>query len=281
MKALLLAAVAIAACSMAAHAGEPVPQKARKLAERGRELHQRGDYSRAIIAFKEAYVLAPSPGLLFNLAQAYRLQGSCEDAALMYRRYIATVPRSAVDERALAEGHLATVTRCMERRTLNLPPDAAMSHIPSPPQSGIDGLFVDAPAPPPARSRGQTLRKVGVGATIAGGAALTVAGYFAIRALNAASDVERLYAEGGRWKDIQPIHERGERAESAAKWLGIGGGITAAAGVTLYLVGRRAERAPVTYTAASPRRAPPSVTRSSITVAPAPGGAQVGMSWTF
>ena len=30
--------------------------------------------------------------LLFNLAQAYRLQGNCDDAALMYRRYLATNP---------------------------------------------------------------------------------------------------------------------------------------------------------------------------------------------
>ncbi|HWO25530.1 MAG TPA: hypothetical protein VNO30_42615 [Kofleriaceae bacterium] len=263
MKAVLLAAIATAACPVTADAGEPVPQKARKLAERGRELHQRGDYARAIIAFKEAYVLAPSAGLLFNLAQAYRLQGSCEDAAIMYRRYIASMPRAAVEERALAEAHLTTVTRCAARRGLNLPPDAAMAQIPAPPRSGLDELFVDAPPPAPARSRGRTLRKVGVGATVAGGAALTVAGFYALRALGAASDVERRYAQGERWQDIQPIHERGERAETAAAWLGIGGGLTAAAGVTLFLVGRHAERA------------------APMTIAPAPGGAQVGMSWTF
>jgi tetratricopeptide (TPR) repeat protein len=263
MKAVLFAVAALAASPMIAHAGEPVPQKARKLAERGRELHERGDYARAIVAFKEAYVLAPSPGLLFNLAQAYRLQGSCEDAALMYRRYIATMPPSAKEERALTEAHLATVTRCVERRSLNLPPDGAMAQIPAPPRSGIDGIFVDAPAPAPERPRGQLMRKVGLGAAIGGGVALTVAGFYTLRALGASSDVERLYAEGGRWKDIQPIHERGERAETTAKWLGIGGGITAAAGVTLFFVGRRTERA------------------SPISIAPARGGAQVGMSWAF
>jgi tetratricopeptide (TPR) repeat protein len=264
MKTVLLAVAVLAAAPMPAHAGEPVPEKARKLAERGRELHQRGDYARAILAFKEAYVLAPSTGLLFNLAQAYRLQGSCDDAALMYRRYIAAVPASAKEERALAEAHLATVTRCMERRTLNLPPDGAMAQVPAPPpQSGVDGLFVDAPAPPPERPRGQLMRKAGLGAAIGGGVALSVAGFYALRALGAASDVERLYAEGGSWKDIQPVHERGERAESTAKWLSIGGGITAAAGVTLFIVGRRAERT------------------SPITIAPARGGAQVGVSWTF
>lgn len=263
MKAVLLAVAALAAAPTLVHAGEPVPQKARKLAERGRELHQRGDYERAIIAFKEAYVLAPSPGLLFNLAQAYRLQGSCDDAALMYRRYIAAVPPSAKEARALAEAHLATVTRCAQQRNLNLPPDGAIAHIPSPPQSRVEGLFVDAPAERPERPRGQLMRQVGVGAAIGGAVALTVAGFYAIRALDAASDVESRYAEGKPWKDIQPVHERGERAETAARWLGIGGGITAAAGVTLYLVGRRSERA------------------SPVTIAPARGGAQVGMTWTF
>src|SRR5690606_28579845 len=104
-------------------------------------LHDRGDYARAIAAFKEAYVLAPSPGLLFNLAQAYRLRGNCDDAALMYRRYIAAAPRSA-DERALAEAHLATVVRCVQKRNLNLPPDEAMARIPVPPPPGPDPLFV-------------------------------------------------------------------------------------------------------------------------------------------
>src|SRR5215470_17918444 len=90
-----------------------VPAKARALAERGRALHDAGDYASAITAFTQAYVIAPSPALLFNLAQAYRLQGDCEDASLMYRRYLASSP--SAEERALAESQLAAVERCMHK----------------------------------------------------------------------------------------------------------------------------------------------------------------------
>lgn len=260
MRIAALAVVALATSAAAADSSDPVPPRARQLAERGRELHQRGDYARAIAAFKEAYVLAPSPGLLFNLAQAYRLQGDCDDAAVMYRRYIAAVPPSGA-ERALAEGHLATVVRCVQKRHLNLPPDEAMAHIPVPPPPGPDPLFVDDPGA--GRARGRALRGVGLGATIGGAVALGAAAYFGLRAYGAASEVERLYAEGASWQLIQPIHERGERAGTAAKWLGIGGGAGAAAGITLYLLGRRAEHAP------------------PVTIAPVTGGARIGMSWAF
>src|SRR5690349_21094377 len=83
---------------------ERVPQKARELADKGRAYHDAGDYMKAVAAFKEAYVLAPSPALLFNIAQAYRLAGDCDDAAWMYRRYLDTNP--GPERRSLAETHL-------------------------------------------------------------------------------------------------------------------------------------------------------------------------------
>jgi tetratricopeptide (TPR) repeat protein len=257
----VVVAVALAAAvSGAPAAAEPGPAKARKLAERGRELHERGDYGRAIVAFKEAYVLAPSPGLLFNLAQAYRLQGNCDDAVLMYRRFIASVPPWR-DERMLAEGHLATVVRCVQKRSLNLPPDPAMAHLPVPSLPGADPLFEDEP--PPGRSRGALMKRVGLGATIGSAVALGAAAYFGVRAIRASSDVERRYAEGASWPEIEPTHARGERAERNALWLGIGGGLGAAAGVSLYALGRRADRTP------------------PVTVAPSQGGAQIGLAWAF
>jgi tetratricopeptide (TPR) repeat protein len=259
--AALLAVAALAASAADAAAGDPVPPKARKLADRGRELHERGDYARAIVAFNAAYAIAPSPGLLFNLAQAYRLQGNCDDAELMYRRYIAAAPAS-VDERALAETHLATVVRCVQKRSLNLPPDAAMAHIPLPPPPGHDPIFDDAPERGE-RSRGQLARRIGLGTTIGGALALGGAAFYAVQAYRATAEVERLYAGGAKWRDIEPIDERGERAATRARWLGIGGGIGAAAGVTLFILGRRADRAP------------------PVAITPVKGGVRVGLTWAF
>src|SRR5690606_9690752 len=106
--------------------------KARALAERGRIAHDQGDYAAAIAAFTEAYAIAPAPGLLFNLAQAYRLKGSCEDAQLMYRRYLNANPSEG--GRVLAEMHLATVERCLQNRALNVAIDPQLRTIPTPPR---------------------------------------------------------------------------------------------------------------------------------------------------
>src|SRR5690349_15298118 len=102
LTAVLLAAAPRASMGDALRAAQ-IPDKARHLAERGRALHDAGNYTDAIAAFREAYVLAPSPGLLFNIAQSYRLAGRCDDAAWMYRRYLDSQPSG--DRRAVAESH--------------------------------------------------------------------------------------------------------------------------------------------------------------------------------
>src|SRR5688500_20306234 len=133
----IVAAILVAA--PAARADDGIPPKARDLAQKGRSAHDQGDYARAIAAFKEAYVIAPSPGLLFNLAQAYRLQGNCDDAVLMYRRYLSTGPSS--EARTVAEAHLATVERCVQKRALNIPLDESMAYLKVPPPPGPETVM--------------------------------------------------------------------------------------------------------------------------------------------
>jgi tetratricopeptide (TPR) repeat protein len=213
-----------------------VPAKARTLAERGRAYHDAGDYAAAINAFTQAYVMAPSPALLFNLAQAYRLQGDCDDAALMYRRYLATNPSS--EERTLAESHLANVERCIHKLALHIPVEVAPGR-----------PAVSAPADPlaaaktaPARSRrAEITRDIGAGLMVGGGVALAVAGYYTVRAHDAATEVASAYAMGAPWRDIAPIDERGRSAASAARLFGAGGAVGVAGGLVTYLVGRRLE----------------------------------------
>lgn len=248
--AALLAIACLAASAAPARAEEPVPPKARRLAALGRTLHEQGEYARAIAAFQEAYVLAPRPGLLFNIAQAYRLQGNCDDAELMYRRYIAARPPA--QERALAEQHLATVVRCLKQREL----DRANGSLTAMAEGRGDTTAER-------RARGRLTRRIGIGATIGGAVALSAAAYFGIRAYNAEQEVERRYAQGTPWPDLEPIHERGERAATAGRWLAISGGATATTGLVMILLGRRAERA------------------TPVSIVPARRGAQIGVAWAF
>src|SRR5204862_6239173 len=80
-----------------------VDPEARRLAEEGLRHFDLGQYADAIRDFKAAYLRAPSPELLYDLAQAYRLSGDCPQAAAMYRRYLATSPtgrqRARTDQR--------------------------------------------------------------------------------------------------------------------------------------------------------------------------------------
>jgi hypothetical protein len=256
-----VAAFAIAVAPIAAYADTSwsgtVPAKARALAERGRAFHDAGNYAAAITAFTQAYVMAPSPALLFNLAQAYRLQGDCEDAALMYRRYLATNP--SPEGRALAEMHLASVERCIHMLSLHIPIESPSGHVVTPPPR--EKLAAVAPKPAPS-NKAQIEKDVGIGLALGGSAALALAAYYTVVAHSAAEDVAAAYAKGAKWKDVSATDERGKTASSRARLLGAGGAVGVAGGIVTYLIGRHNERLP-------------------ITVAPTRNGVELGMSWAF
>lgn len=264
--AITVAALALATAT--AHAGEPrrpeaIPQKARTLAEKGRAFHDAGDYGNAIVAFKEAYVMAPSPGLLFNLAQAYRLAGNCDDASLMYRRYLYTGP--SPEARLIAEAHLAGTERCTQMRGLAIRTDGAPASTTGalrPPAANGATVFL----PPPVgegNQRAELKQNIGIGVALAGGIALSAAAYYAYDARSAASSVEEAYANGAKWKDVEATDQRGARSARLAKILGIGGGVAVVGGVTLYVLGKRAERL------------------APLAVIPTKNGAEVSWAWRF
>ena len=257
----ILVAVAVMSAPFVAHGdadtGE-IPTKARTLAERGRAFHDAGDYSDAIAAFTQAYVIAPSPALLFNIAQAYRLQGNCDDAALMYRRYLATNPPP--EQRALAENHLASVERCLRKLSLHIPlgAETARALAPSRPSAAV----VTASAAPTGSRRAQIEKDIGVGLMLGGGVSLAAAAYYAVQAHQASEDVAAGYASGAKWKDLAPTDERGRSAATTAKLLGAGGALGVAGGLVTYLIGRHHEQPPVT-------------------VSPTRNGLAVGVRWAF
>jgi len=66
----------------------------RSLYERGIKHYQVGEFEEAIADFKAAYEIEPTPGLLFNLAQAHRQLGDNHRAAFFYRQFVAQSPPS-------------------------------------------------------------------------------------------------------------------------------------------------------------------------------------------
>ncbi len=259
-RALTFTAVLAAAATGTARADnalrpELIPNKARQLADRGRAAHDHGDYSAAIAAFKEAYVLAPSPGLLFNIAQAHRLAGHCDEAAWMYRRFLDTNPIG--EHRQLAEAQLAVVEKCGSGglRVSTPTPRRDNAEVPDPPLELADTSR--------RAWRGRAYKRVGIGTAIGGGALLAGAAIFAIDARDAADTVEKAYKRGGKWADIADADARGQRSSTMAAVLAIGGGLAVASGAVLYAVGHHYEKT------------------QHVAVTPTGGGAQVSLSWSF
>ena len=250
-------------CVPAAARAEPwsgaVPAKARALADRGRAFHDAGDYANAIAAFTQAYAMAPSPALLFNLAQAYRLQGNCDDAALMYRRYLETDP--GAQGRTLAETHLATVERCMHKLALHIPTELGTGGFVVPPLPEAAVTTATTAVTGPSRTA-QLEQDVGTGLVFGGGVALAVAAYYAVQAHDAANDVTAGYTRGAQWKDLAPLDARGKTAARTGKLFGAGGALGVVSGVVTYVIGRHTELPPVA-------------------VVPMSHGVEVNMSWAF
>jgi hypothetical protein len=202
-------------------------------------------------AYTEAYALAPAPALLFDLAQAYRLAGRCDDAAVMYRRFLQTGPDA--EARALAEAHLINVDRCREPRPNFVDSSglgtghAAMSHVALHDDGPGGGLAI-------------TKREVGVGLGIAGGLSIGIAAIYAFKARDAADQVSDGFAHGSSWAMLGPIDERGRHAQTVAEITGVVGIAAVATGaVFYYLGGRESNRA--------------------IAIAPHGKGAEVQVGW--
>jgi tetratricopeptide (TPR) repeat protein len=73
-------------------AGQDLTPTARELSDQALRQYQQGDFDAAIESFTGAFALSNNPGLLFNVAQAYRLKGDCERARDYYQRYLSAVP---------------------------------------------------------------------------------------------------------------------------------------------------------------------------------------------
>lgn len=272
MKRLLFAALALALSATSAFAdsfvdegaGMPVPEKARLLADRGRQLQRDGKFAEALEAYKAAYVLAPSPGLLFNLAQAYRLNGDCDDAAWMYRRFLETGPRE--DLRALVNEHLEKLASCTHmgfRSNLDLA-NAQHEVRAMPSQPPRTQVTVAAGPTNGDLARAHSEQRAGTYLMIGGGVGLAVAAVFAVDAHLAANEVADAYQSGGRNPEIRSLDDRGHRDDAITAIAGISGGAALITGAVLYGLGVHTERAQ--HVAVVPRL---------------DGGAEVKLAWQF
>ena len=102
---LITALVAVWCFALSPAAWAQDDDEARRLFDTGLEAFKDKDYPAAIAALSRSYKLDPEPSTLFAWAQAERLNGNCEKAVPLYRKFLATNPK--LDQSQLVRENLA------------------------------------------------------------------------------------------------------------------------------------------------------------------------------
>ena len=262
MRSMLLATCMLLAIG-AAHA-DPTTDKARALYDEGLRHYNVAEYPEAIAAWKQAYLIAKKPLLLFNIGQAYRLSGDCAQALTFYDSYIRDEP-SIANQDELDQA----VAQCKEAQAKAAAQKPAEPVEPKPapveprPKVAEPAPVTPAPvepAPPVAEGSGGGLRiagiAVGVMGVVAGGAGI----YFALQSKKIS---DGLAGYTGEWdQPHQDKQSEGKRDATLGWALGLGGlGLAIAGGVMVVLGGHAQEPA--------------------VAITPTPGGATVAWGYSF
>lgn len=243
--------------------------KAKELYDEGLRHYQVAEYTQAIDAWKQAYLISKKPLLLFNIGQAYRLSGDCTQAMTFYDNYAEAEPNPKnQDELDQAVAACKTVkppavttdtkppvdtTKPVETKPVEVKP------VEPPPPVQPEPL---PPAPPPASAssghRGLGMI-VGIGGVVLEGGAV----FFALQSSSKSDDVVK-YVDMTHMFDAHAkgLQSDGELDNKLAWGFGIAGGAAIIAGAVLYFTGGSSEE-------------------HGVAIVPTRNGAQVGWSTTF
>lgn len=251
----------------AAAAAQPSrDDEARELYKKAMTHYELGEFDAAIDEFKRAYALTSAPGLLFNLAQVYRMKKDPEQAVYFYRTYLRLqpdAPNRADVEALLAENQALLDAERAKRRAADEAAAAAAATAAAASPASVAAAPRRVP-PRPRPWRAELVSGLAVGAVGLGALAAAVA-----LGARASSDASQL-SSANAMRDVpwdatqQTLYRDGQNSGTAATVLYAAGGAVAATGVVLVAVGLH-DRA----------RA------RSFAVVPAPGGASLVMSCAF
>jgi hypothetical protein len=263
----LLAALAVAFVTLAfgasAQAAELTPsQKAemKSLYERATRAYDVGKYAEAIEEYQKAYEIGGDPPMLYNIAQAYRLNDQPGEAVRFYRRYLQRAPqaRNREDvERKIADLEKQVEERRKQQAAVTPPPapaPAVTAPAPAPinPMVGPPAPVSAAPAPatttgegtvgeisqtPSAPEEGMSSTRKILGWSLIGGGVVAgvVSGVFALIAKGKADDVTKASMNGDVFNpDLQTS---GKNASTTAIVCGAVAGGLAVTGAIILLTG--------------------------------------------
>jgi tetratricopeptide (TPR) repeat protein len=245
--------------------------EAKALYEKGLSHYNLGEFDLAIKAFREAYAISSKPGLLFNIAQSFRLKKDYEQATYFYQTYLRLQPDAA--NRVDVEARIKEMQEAMEEAKKQaekkpigtIPPDgnAAVTTTTTTTTTTQKPFGPEKPTEPTG-VKAQTLLTAGY-ATAGAGAALVITGVvFGSMARSAEKDLNKLSADHGTWGPAeQDKYDAGKRNNTIAMVSFIAGGAALATGATLFVLGTMKK----------------SKTRVAIT--PTPNGTTFAVGWSF
>jgi tetratricopeptide (TPR) repeat protein len=209
----------------------------RDIVERGTAAFVARRFTEARQAFEQAFAINPDPLLVFNIASCWRRDGHAAEALVEYRRFLTLAP-SDDSRRMLAEETIAA-----------LEAEASPAQAQASPMPLLD-------PPRPTRS---VWRPIGLVTSGIGAASLIVGAVELVRAHSLATETDGSPTSDGQsdggwdgrdrngdsrnWDDDDDDEDESASAKQRAILFGAAGAAVLAAGVTMYVIGRRSERA--------------------------------------
>ncbi len=210
-------ATAIVAALDASAMAAPTPEE---LYADGQAAYDRADYATAITDWQASYKLSGASGLLFNIAQAYRLKGECKPALFTYKRFLALEPTA--EQRALADDFVR-----------ELEPTCGAT---------IQPPVLDRPVAAP----GRTMKLAGIATAGAGVAVLAIGLGLGHHASTLGNDVTTACAVSCNWA-LETDRDAAGHRDAALGWtFDALGALALAGGAALYYLGDRTDEIHVT-----------------------------------
>jgi tetratricopeptide (TPR) repeat protein len=238
----MLRRYAIAACLVATTAAYADDRAtAKKLYDDGLRHYNVAEYADAIAAWKQAYLVAKKPILLFNIGQAYRLAGDCKQAVTFYDSYEREEPHPSnqdeVDQaRALCK-EVVTAPVPDHPPTPTPTPTPPPTPTPTPPP-----LETTTTMPLPSTSTTTTTTtSTHLTAYVVGGAGLALGVTGVVFALDARAQNHKNDGVTDWTAENNSIQARGQRDDKLAIVFGALGAAGIATGVVLYALGHGAD----------------------------------------
>jgi hypothetical protein len=285
--ALMLAVSASAGLgSRSARAADLTPQQKQEmksLYERATRAYDVGKYAEAIEEYQKAYEIGGDPPMLYNIAQAYRLNDEPGEAVRFYRRYLQRAPgaRNREDvERKIAEQEKIVDDRAKIQSATQppvpvptAPPTPATTPTPSPttpttaptlgppapPAATAPGAEASTPAPAVAAEPPSKVRPIVGWSLVGAGVVLgVIAGIEGSVAKSKGDDLTTMSMAKTKVQFDPTIQQAGKNANTTMIVCAIGAGAAAAAGVIVLLTGSSAGEAASEGT-------PPVASRATVT----------------